>query len=48
MLDRVAPTARFGIPSIVDGFVAVPTGPGLGIDVDADVIEAGHRAFVGA
>jgi L-alanine-DL-glutamate epimerase-like enolase superfamily enzyme len=48
MLDRVAPSAGFGIPSIVDGFVAVPTGPGLGIDVDADVIEAGHRAFVGA
>lgn len=46
MLERVAPGAGFDIASIVDGTVAVPTGPGLGIDVDVDVIEAGRRAFL--
>lgn len=48
MLERVAPGAGFGVASIVDGTVAVPTGPGLGIDVDVDVIEAGRRAFLDA
>lgn len=48
MLERIAPGCGFDIPSIVDGTVAVPTGPGLGVDVDADAIDAAHRAFLDA
>jgi L-alanine-DL-glutamate epimerase-like enolase superfamily enzyme len=48
MMRRVAPDAGFDVASIVDGTIAVPTGPGLGIDVDADAIEAGRRAFTAA
>ena len=48
MLERVAPGSGFGVASIVDGTIAVPSGPGLGIDVDVDVIEAGRRAFLDA
>jgi L-alanine-DL-glutamate epimerase-like enolase superfamily enzyme len=36
-------------PTVVDGFIAVPDGPGLGVEVDeeavrkaADVVSAGH------
>jgi L-alanine-DL-glutamate epimerase-like enolase superfamily enzyme len=46
MLERVAPGAGFDVASIVDGSIAVPTAPGLGIDVDVDVVEAGRRAFL--
>ncbi|MDX2376569.1 mandelate racemase/muconate lactonizing enzyme family protein [Microbacterium sp. LRZ72] len=46
MLKRVAPEAGFDVASIEDGCISVPTGPGLGIEVDTDVIEAGRRAFL--
>ncbi len=48
MLDRVAPRAGFGIDAIVDGTLAIPSGPGLGIELDVDAIEAGRRAFIDA
>lgn len=47
-LRRVSPGAGFDIESIVDGTIAVPTGPGLGIDVDDDAIEAGRVAYLDA
>jgi glucarate dehydratase len=31
--------------SIVDGRVTVPDGPGLGIELDMDQIEAAHRLY---
>ena len=26
-----------------DGFLAIPTGPGLGVDIDEDVVREAHR-----
>jgi L-alanine-DL-glutamate epimerase-like enolase superfamily enzyme len=46
VMKRVAPTGGFDIASIVDGRIAVPTGPGLGVVLDTDVIDAGHRAYL--
>ncbi|MFI8595487.1 mandelate racemase/muconate lactonizing enzyme family protein [Microbacterium sp. NPDC078428] len=48
MLDRVAPGCGFDVASIVDGRISVPRGPGLGLQLDLDVIEAGRRAFADA
>ncbi len=45
MLERVAPAAGFGVSSIADGRLAVPSGPGLGIEVDESVIDEAHRAW---
>ncbi|WP_071044174.1 MULTISPECIES: mandelate racemase/muconate lactonizing enzyme family protein [unclassified Microbacterium] len=48
MLERVAPAAGFGIASIEDGRIAIPDSPGLGIDVDEEVLMEGHRTYVDA
>lgn len=45
VMNRVAAAAGFGIDAIVDGRIAVPSGPGLGIEVDETVIEEAHRAW---
>ncbi|MCS5735438.1 mandelate racemase/muconate lactonizing enzyme family protein [Herbiconiux daphne] len=46
VMNRVAADAGFGIDAIVDGRIAVPSGPGLGIAVDESVIEEAHRAWL--
>ncbi|NIL78850.1 Glucarate dehydratase [Rhodococcus sp. B10] len=35
-----------GVLEIVDGVVAVPTGPGLGIEIDDDALAALHRQYL--
>ncbi|HYZ67000.1 MAG TPA: enolase C-terminal domain-like protein, partial [Mycobacterium sp.] len=37
---------RPGALSFVDGSVAVPTGPGLGVEVDDDALAALHEQYV--
>lgn len=46
VMNRVAADAGFGIDAIVDGRIAVPRGPGLGITVDAAVIDEAHAAWL--
>ncbi|GAA2225872.1 mandelate racemase/muconate lactonizing enzyme family protein [Herbiconiux moechotypicola] len=46
VLERLAPSAGFGIGSIVDGRLAVPTGPGLGIELDESVIDEGRQGWL--
>lgn len=43
--NRVAAAAGFGVDAIVDGRLRVPSGPGLGIEVDEQFIEEAHRAW---
>lgn len=45
VMNRVAADAGFGIDAIVDGRIAVPTGPGLGINIDPVVIEEARREW---
>jgi galactonate dehydratase len=35
-----------GLPDVVDGYFALPSGPGLGIELNEDVIEANPRQEV--
>ncbi|WP_415971183.1 glucarate dehydratase family protein [Rhodococcus sp. 077-4] len=35
-----------GVLNFVDGAVAVPTGPGLGVEIDEDALEALHRQYL--
>lgn len=42
-LDRVKRSDRPGDPIIDKGFIAVPNGPGLGFEINMDVLKAGIR-----
>jgi L-alanine-DL-glutamate epimerase-like enolase superfamily enzyme len=43
--NRLAPSAGFGIDAIVDGRIAIPTGIGLGVELDHRAIEEAHAAW---
>ena len=41
--DRHVMDAAPGVPPVVDGYFALPQGPGLGVELDEAVIEASPR-----